>query len=36
MDRNVIFIWGSNFKYNGDYKNFKKEGNGVYSFRRNL
>ena len=36
MDGKGIFSWGNGVKYKGDYKNNKREGNGVYSFGCNL
>ena len=36
MDGKGIFNWGNECKYIGDYKNNKREGNGVYSYGCNL
>jgi hypothetical protein len=36
MDGRGIFSWENGDKYNGEYKNNVKEGNGVYSYGCNL
>ena len=36
MDGLGTFTWDEDTKYKGEYKNNKKEGNGVYSFGANL